>query len=259
MEMMRARGITVHAGGKELIRDVSLTLRAGDWLMVAGPNGAGKTTLLRALAQTVPYTGEVFVQGVEAKELSPREFSLRVATLEQSHAPQMPFTVRQLAEMGRYAHKRVLREDPDGEAKVQEALRVCGLLGMEHQSLLTLSGGELQRAFLARVIAQDAPILLLDEPTGHLDLKFIQEIFTMVGEWLKTPGRAVLSVVHDVQLAMRFGTRALLLGGGRVEAFGAVGDALSPANLRRVYGMDVMSWLDSLSGAWRGQNAEDSL
>ncbi len=157
--------------------------------------------------------------------------------------------------LGRYAHQNAFSDsDPGGRAKVDEAIRRCGLSLIRRQNALTLSGGELQRVFLAQVFAQDAPILLLDEPASHLDLAYQKEIFDLVQEWLRTPGRAVICVVHDLQLAMRYGTHALLLNRGRCEAAGTVGEVLTPHSLTRVYGMNVPGWLTWLHEPWENMD-----
>ena len=118
--------------------------------------------------------------------------------------------------------------------------------------MLTLSGGELQRTFLAQVFAQNPQVLILDEPANHLDLIYQKHIFSLVKDWLKEPGRAVLSVVHDLSLARRYGTHALLLHGGKCIAQGRMREVLTPENLDKVYGMDVYKWMRELLGQWDG-------
>ena len=116
--------------------------------------------------------------------------------------------------------------------------------------MTALSGGELQRVFLAQVLCQDPEILILDEPANHLDLPFQQELFTLVSSWLQVPGRAVVTVMHDLSLAKRYGSHALLMDRGRCVAQGKVRDVLSPDNLRQVYGMDVHAWMRGLLAQW---------
>ena len=127
---------------------------------------------------------------------------------------------------------------------------MTGLTGLRRASMLTLSGGEMQRAFLAQVFAQDPQVLILDEPANHLDLNYQQQIFSLIRDWLKQPGRAVLSVVHDLSLARRYGTHALLLDRGQCVASGAIGDVMTPEHLNGVYGMDVAAWLRELLSQW---------
>lgn len=257
--MLKAEGIYVRFKGLEAVRDVSLGLVSGQWLMLAGPNGAGKSSLLKALAQSLPYQGKVWVSGKEAKTLSPRQLALNMAVLEQSHQVGYAYTVEQLVSLGRYARQGPFSKgDPEGADKVGHALSLCGLIPKRNQNVLTLSGGELQRAFLAQVFAQDAPLLLLDEPASHLDPAFARTMFELIEAWLKTPGRAVLSVVHDLQLARHYGTHTLLMAGGRVVASGEKQAVFTRHNLMETYGEDVAAWLSQLAAPWRdGQNGRD--
>ena len=124
---------------------------------------------------------------------------------------------------------------------------------------LTLSGGELQRTFLAQVLAQDPKLLLLDEPTNHLDLIYQKQIFALIGSWLREPGRAVVSVVHDLSLARSFGTDALLMDHGRQIAHGPAAQVLTPERLNAVYGMDVPAWMRSLYAQWAEDNEKAPL
>ena len=163
------------------------------------------------------------------------------------------FTVEEVAALGRYAYSAGFlsgrgREDKDA---VEAALQLTGMAEQRHQSVLTLSGGELQRTFLAQVFAQDPRLLLLDEPTNHLDLVYQKQVFGLIREWLKTPGRAVVSVVHDLSLARAYGTQALLMDHGRAVAQGSVDEALSPEHLDPVYHMDVYAWMRHMLEQWK--------
>ncbi|MDD3410876.1 MAG: ABC transporter ATP-binding protein [Eubacteriales bacterium] len=250
--MLEIQNLTVRGGGRDIVENVSCTLGEGEWLMLVGPNGAGKSTLVSAAAQSLPYAGRVLLDGADAKTLRPAQLARRLGVLSQSHAVGYAFTVEEVVALGRYAYGRgPLRSRSDGdEAAVEDALALTGLTAQRGQSLLTLSGGELQRAFLAQVFAQDPRVLLLDEPTNHLDLPYQQQIFELLRQWLKTPGRALLSVVHDLSLARAYGTRALLLHHGRAVAGGPTAEVLTPEHLNAVYGMDVYDWMRALLGQW---------
>ena len=133
----------------------------------------------------------------------------------------------------------------------ESALEATGLGALRHKSVLTLSGGELQRVFLAQVFAQNPQILILDEPANHLDLVYQKHIFSLIQDWLRKPGRAVLSVVHDLSLARRYGTHALLMHEGRCVAHGQADDVLTPDRLRDVYQMDVYGWMREMLACWQ--------
>ena len=117
--------------------------------------------------------------------------------------------------------------------------------------MLTLSGGETQRVFLAQVLAQNPQILVLDEPANHLDLNYQQQIFSLIQEWLKEPGRAVLSVVHDLSLARKYGTHAILMDHGKSISQGIISDVMTPDNLQQVYGMNVYEWMREMLSQWQ--------
>lgn len=250
--MLTAKNITVRFGERDAVRDVSLALEAGQWLMLAGPNGAGKTTLLRALGQSVPYAGTFLLEDRDLRTMRSQAIARRIGFLSQQHAASYAYTVEEVVALGRYAWQTGLlaQRDRQGAEKIAQALRATGMEDFRGRTLPTLSGGELQRAFLAQVLAQDTDILVLDEPANHLDPAGQRQLFGLVGAWLRTPGRAVISVVHDLALAKRFGTHALLMKDGVCTAQGRAEDVLTPENLDAVYGMDVYGWMRELLGRW---------
>ena len=250
--MLQGENISVQYGVQTAVHQVSFTLQPGQWLMLAGPNGAGKSTLIRAIAQTIPYTGRITLDGNDLRSLRPAERAKQIAVLSQHHSAQYGYTVEEIVQLGRYAHRKgFLSSKPDGEDPcVDDALSLTGLTEYRHRSVLTLSGGELQRVFLAQVFAQNPKVLLLDEPANHLDLPYQQHIFSLLSQWLQTSGRAVLSVVHDLSLAKKYGTHALLMHQGNCVAYGETDAVLTASNLQAVYGMDVYAWMQDLLSQW---------
>lgn len=221
-------------------------------MMLAGPNGAGKSTLIEAIAQGVPYTGSIQWEGTDIRSLKPAQLARRIGVLSQKNTVGYAYTVEEVVGLGRYAYKAgfLSGKDEDGQAQVERALALTGLTELRRASMLTLSGGETQRAFLAQVFAQNPQVLILDEPANHLDLKYQQHIFSLIQEWLKTPGRAVMSVVHDLSLARRYGTHAVLMHHGKSVSQGETGQVLTPDNLRGVYDMDVYAWMRAMLSQW---------
>jgi len=251
--MLKAEHLTVRFGEKVVLSDLSLRVREGEWWVIVGPNGAGKSTLAGVLGKTVRCEGSATLEGRELREYSAREYARKVGVLSQNHSAVYGFTVEEVVSLGRYArHSGFLRKgDPDGEARINEALALTGLSEMRKRNMLTLSGGESQRVFLAQVLCQDPEILILDEPANHLDLPFQQELFSMIGEWLKEPGRAVITVMHDLSLARKYGSHALLLHKGICAGQGKASEVLTPEALERVYGMDVYGWMRELLLTWQ--------
>lgn len=251
--MLTVKEVTVRYGQRTVVDKLSFRLQEGQWLMLAGPNGAGKSTLISAIAQSVQYTGEITLDEANIRRMKPAQLAQKIGVLSQQHHVGYDYTVEEIVSLGRYAHKRGFfsNQDDEEEARVEHALCETGMAQLRHQSILTLSGGEVQRTFLAQVFAQDPQILILDEPANHLDLPYQQHIFGLIGDWLQKPGRAVISVVHDLSLARRFGTQAVLMDAGRCVAQGTSDTVFTPGNLRQVYGMDVYAWMQDMFAQWQ--------
>lgn len=251
--MLKANHITVRYGEHTVVDDLTFELREGQWLMLVGPNGAGKSTLIGAISQGVPYAGSIELEGKDIRRCKPAQLARQVGVLSQKNAVGYAYTVEEVVGLGRYAYTSsfLSTRDDGGKAQVEKALALTGLTELRHASVLTLSGGELQRTFLAQVFAQDPRLLILDEPANHLDLVYQKHIFSLISQWLKQPGRAVLSVVHDLSLAKRYGTHAVLLNQGRCAAQGEIGTVLTPDNLHRVYDMDVYAWMNEMLEQWQ--------
>ena len=251
--MLRAENITVRYGDHTVVDHLSFHLHEGQWLMLVGPNGAGKSTLIKAIAQGTAYTGQIELEGQDIRRYKAAQLARRIGVLAQKNAVGYAYTVDEVVGLGRYAYTKSFfsNRDDDGRDQVERALSLTGLCELRHASVLTLSGGELQRTFLAQVFAQNPQILILDEPANHLDLKYQKHIFSLIGEWLKTPGRAVISVVHDLSLAKKYGTHAVLMDHGRSVAQGRIDEVITKDNLHAVYDMDVYSWMDDMLSQWR--------
>ena len=251
--MLDVRELTVRYGDLVIVDNVSFSVGSGQWLMIAGPNGAGKSTIINAISGGAPYGGRIECMGRDIGSFKPQDIAKIVGVLSQQYLISYPFTVAEIVRMGRYAHSKGVFSGGSDEdnAAVGRAIELTGLEPFLNQSALTLSGGELQRTFLAQLFAQDPRILILDEPTNHLDLVYQKQVFALIGEWLKTPERAVISVVHDLSLARAYGTDAILLHRGKVVSQGAARETLSSPNLDSVYEMDVFGWMRSLLEQWQ--------
>jgi iron complex transport system ATP-binding protein len=253
MSLLNVQNLTVRYGEKTIIDNVTFSLNEGDWLMIVGPNGAGKSTIVNAVSQSAPYRGEISLLGKDIRRYRPHELAKRLGVLAQTHTMGYGFTVGSVVRLGRYAYAPSLFSggQAEDEAAVARALELTGLTDIVDQNVLTLSGGELQRTFLAQLFAQNPRVLLLDEPTNHLDLVYQKQVFGLIRTWLKTPGRAVAAVVHDLSLARAYGSHALLLDGGKTKAYGNITDVFSPEHLDRAYDMDVSAWMRGLLAQWQ--------
>lgn len=251
--VLEVRDLRVSLSGREILHQLTFSLPEGQWLMVTGPNGAGKTTLLRALVQAIPYEGTITFAGEDLSRLKSTQRARLIGVLPQSQTFTQPFTVQELVSMGRYAWREgpFGKSDPEGRDAVEQAMEETHVAGMRQKSILQLSGGEQQRVQLAQVFAQNPKILLLDEPTSHLDLPFQMQIFALIRQWLSRPGRSVICVAHDLSFCKARGTRALLLQEGRIFSQGLPDEVFSRENLAAVYHMDVYACLRELGEVWR--------
>ena len=251
--MLDVRNLTVKYGDLTIVDDVSFSVESGQWLMIVGPNGAGKSTIINAVSGGAPYQGSIECLGRDIKLYKSQEIARIIGILSQSYLISYPFTVAEIVRLGRYAHSKGILSgaSEEDEAAIALAVELTGVGPFLGQSALTLSGGELQRTFLAQLFAQEPKLLILDEPTNHLDLVYQKQVFALIQEWLKTPGRAVVSVIHDLSLARAYGTHALLLHHGKVVAQGLSRETLSPENLNGVYEMDVYEWMRDMFAQWQ--------
>lgn len=250
--MLDAKNLTVCYGSQTIVKDISFSLQTGQWLMIVGPNGAGKSTIVKAISRGVPYTGEICFEGRNIAGFKPSAFARNIGVLAQSYYVGYAFTVEEVVKLGRYAYSQGVfssSSDEDNQ-KIEEALAFTGMTPYRSQSVLTLSGGELQRTFLAQLFAQDPRLLILDEPTNHLDLVYQKQIFEMIREWSRKTDRGVVSVVHDLSLAKAYGTHAVLLDKGSVVASGEISTVLTRNNLESAYSMDVHQWMRDMLKQW---------
>jgi len=229
-------GLHVTLDGTPILSNVDLTVSAGEWVTVIGPNGAGKSTLLRAVGGLLPYAGAISLFGKPSARLRRRERARLVATVAQSPVVPPGIVVLDYVLLGRTPYIPTLgRESAADLAVVHETLASLDLSGFAGRRLATLSGGERQRVFLARALAQGAPLLLLDEPTSALDIGHQQEVLELVDRLRRERTLTVLASMHDLSVAGEYADRLVLLDGGRVAAVGPPREVLTADLLARHY------------------------
>ena len=236
LSAIEASGVTVRYGLREALRRVDAAIAPGEILGIIGPNGSGKSTLLRVLAGVrSPDEGEVRVDGRPLLDISARERGRRIAVVPQETHVAFPMEARDLVLLGRAPHTGAFGwEGPEDHRAAIEAMRRTETLEFAERPIEQLSGGERQRVVLARALAQQAPVLLLDEPTAFLDLRHAVLLLDLVRD-LAREGRAVGLVVHDLNLASMYCDRLLLLSRGEVVAAGSAAEVLTWARLCAVY------------------------
>ncbi|WP_328725060.1 heme ABC transporter ATP-binding protein [Streptomyces sp. NBC_00259] len=236
--LAEARGLRVRLGQREVVAGVGLRVCAGEVVALVGPNGAGKSTLLSALGGDVaPAAGEVRVGGRPAPDWSAPELALRRAVLPQAATLSFPFPVEDVVRMGRAPWAGTAREDED-DAAVGAAMAATETAEFAARPFSALSGGERARVALARVLAQRAPLLLLDEPTAALDLRH-QELVLRICHERAAAGDAVVVVLHDLGLAAAYADRVAVLRGGHLAAEGRPAEVLRDELLSDVYRQPV--------------------
>ncbi len=232
---LACRGVTVRYGDRVVLEQVDLELRSGEVLALVGPNGAGKSTLVAVLSgDLAPAEGQVLLDGAPLGQWSTVEVALRRAVLLQQTAMSFPFTVLQAVRMGRSPWEAAGIDDVDGDRIVAESMARTDVVQFADRVFMSLSGGERARAALARVLAQDTHVLLLDEPTAALDIRHQEQVLTVAGR-LAAEGRAVAVVMHDLGLAAAHADRVAVLSGGRILAEGPPGAVLTSELLSQVY------------------------
>ncbi len=248
--MLEVQNINIDYGESEIVKDVSFTLRNGEILAVLGANGAGKTTLLKSLNAGLPVaTGEILLDGKSLKDFSRREIAQKIAVIAQETETKFPVTVLEFVLAGRFAHGNAFGWETDSDLQIAEnALRICDLADFENRLMNRLSGGERQRVVLARALATEAQILLLDEPTANLDLAHQALMFRLVRERCKSCEYSAIVITHDLNLASEFADEILLLKKGEAVAKGAPEKVLTVRNLREVFEVEVFLDANPASG-----------
>jgi iron complex transport system ATP-binding protein len=233
-------GVAVTLGRRRVVADVSMSVAEGGWVGLIGPNGAGKTTLLRAIAGLVPFQGSILLRGRPAAAMPRRERARLLAVVPQEPSTPSWMTVAEYTLLGRTPHLGVLAHEGRRDVDAAErALARLDLLEYADRPLGTLSGGEKQRAVMARALAQEASVVLLDEPTAALDIGHQQQALELLDALRRDSGLTLVAAMHDLTLAAQYVDRMLLLDAGRLVADGTPRDVLTGERLARHYDASV--------------------
>ncbi len=253
--MLVVHDISVTYGARQVLTCVTLELRSGEVVALLGANGAGKTTLIKAMNGTVASSdGVIDLDGRRLNDLSRREIAANIAVVAQENETRFPVTVLEFVLSGRFVHGGTFGWETESDVELAEqALADCDLAGYESRLMNELSGGERQRVVLARAIATNARILLLDEPTANLDLAHQAMMFRLVRRRCELGASAVV-ITHDLNLAAEFADEIIMLKGGRIAAKGTPTEVLTAENVRDVFAVDVMLDTNPASGNVRVTN-----
>lgn len=249
-EGMRVDGLTVGYGDRDVFSDLSVAFPSGRFTAVVGPNGCGKSTLLRSMVRLLqPREGAVRVGGVDLATLRPKEVARQIAFLPQESVAPESITVRRLVTRGRFPHQGLLSAwTSEDEEAVDTAMRDAGVTDLSDRPVEALSGGQRQRVWVAMVLAQGTPHLLLDEPTTFLDIAFQVDLLRLLRR-LTTQGRTVVAVLHDINQACRFADHVVVLREGRVATTGVPGEVIDADVVERVFDLPSTIVRDPVAGS----------
>ncbi len=228
-------------GSKLILKDISIRFGKGYLYGILGPNGSGKTTFLKILSGVLKSEfGEVQVDDILITKLNPRDIAKRIAVVPQRTEVNFDYTVEEIVMMGRYSHiSRFAQETLEDKTMVESILKKLKLYDLRMRNFNELSGGELQKVIIGRALAQNSKIILLDEPTTHLDINYKIEFMEMMRKHVEE-GKIVVAVLHDLNLAAQFCDKIILLSKGCIKGFGNVEEIITKENIRNVYNLDVI-------------------
>jgi iron complex transport system ATP-binding protein len=238
--MLKIQNLSASYHGHQVLHDVSFEVHHGEVLALIGPNGAGKSTIIRAVSGVIPSTGSVHTNGNDFHALDPMQRARYVAVVPQAISLPPAFSVWETVLMGRTPYLGFLgNASAHDEELTRQALSRVNALSFTDRRVSELSGGEAQRILLARALCQSTPILLLDEPTSHLDLQYQVSLLELIRDLARKEKLAVLIALHDLNLAARYADRVALLVGGKLDAVGTPRDVLTPEKISNAYCLPV--------------------
>ncbi len=250
--MIKVDNISVYYNKFKALNNISFTLKKGENLSIIGPNGCGKTTLLKCIINNINFSGNIYINDKNIKTIKRKELAKEIGMLSQLMSISFNYTVFDTVMMGRYVHqdKFYINNNKNDENIVLEALKTVGMINFKDKFISNLSGGQLQRVFLARLIAQDPNIVLLDEPTNHLDFKYQIELIEFLKEWGKKYNKTILGVIHDINLAMVLTDNMMVLENGCIKSFDKSDNILKTNILNEVYNINIKEYMIKSLKKW---------
>lgn len=252
--MLSIKNLYCKYNKKDIIRNMSFDLKENENLCIIGPNGCGKTTLLKAIAGLIEYSGEVILNEEDLKRLDRKSIAKNIAIVNQNTKIFFPYTVYEAVSFGRYPYKKGIFDGikKEEEEFILHCIEKVDLLDEKDKMINCLSGGQIQRVFLARAFAQNPRVLLLDEPTNHLDLKNQINLLEYINEWKNGKDKAVISVLHDLNLVQNFGEKVVLINNGKIILDGYPKEVLNKDEITEIYGVNIKKFMINSLSKWEG-------
>ena len=250
--MIKVDNISVYYNKFKALNNISFTLKKGENLSIIGPNGCGKTTLLKCIINNLNFSGNIYINDKNIKNIKRKELAKEIGMLSQLMSISFNYTVFDTVMMGRYVHqdKFYINNNKNDENIALEALKTVDMTNFKDKFISNLSGGQLQRVFLARLIAQDPNIVLLDEPTNHLDFKYQIELIKFLKEWGKKYNKTILGVIHDINLAMVLTDNMMVLENGCIKSFDKSYNILKTDILNEIYNINIKEYMIKSLKKW---------
>lgn len=241
MELLEAKNLKFRYGKKSVLDGVSFNVKKGEFISIIGPNGSGKSTLLKTLNNIYnPWKGKILIDGKNIKNFRQKKIAKIMALVLQDSNIDYEFTVEEIILMGRHPHKgRFEKEDGDDYKIIEESLEMTNTTYLRNRIITEISGGERQRVMIAKALAQKPKIILLDEPTSNLDINHQIEILKLLKDMNKQNGTTIILVIHDINLAIRYSDKVIMLNEGKILDMGKPEEVITRENIEKVYNMKV--------------------
>lgn len=250
--MISIKNLSVKYNKKTILSNLNLDVSKGEIICIVGVNGCGKTTLLKAISHLVDYSGEIFFENEDLKQMSRKDLAKKIALLSQMNSSTFSYNVEQIVSMGRYAHHKnsfFTKPSSFDIEIVENCMKKTEIFDIRHQNISSLSGGQLQRTMLASIFAQNPNVILLDEPTNHLDFHFQIELINLVKQWVLEENRCAIAVLHDINLALNFADKIALVDKGEIIYISNT-ENFDFSKLNEIYQSDIQDFMINSLEKW---------
>nr|WP_317358806.1 ABC transporter ATP-binding protein [uncultured Tyzzerella sp.] len=250
--MIKINNVSAYYNKFKALNNISFNIEYGQNLSIIGPNGCGKTTLLKCISNNINFEGNIYINDENIKSLKRKQLAKKIGMLSQLMSISFNYSIFDTVMMGRYVHQNrfLINNDKKDIDIVLDALKIVDLLDIKDKYISNLSGGQLQRVFLARLIAQDPDIILLDEPTNHLDFKYQIELIKFLKQWGENNNKTIIGVIHDINLSMLLTDNILILQNGNMKCLDKSQNILKSNILNEIYNINIKDYMLETLKKW---------